>query len=129
MSKDNNISTLLANLSPQLNEGKYVFVTTELINHVPFTEIISLIQEDEGFSLILKKEVADRLNLQYSYVASWITLSLPTSLDAVGLTAAFSNELAKKKISCNVVAGFYHDHIFVDHKDTKAALSVLNSMS
>jgi hypothetical protein len=129
VSKDNNISTLLANLSPQLNEGKYVFVTTELINHVPFTEIISLIQEDEGFSLILKKEVADRLNLQYSYVASWITLSLPTSLDAVGLTAAFSNELAKKKISCNVVAGFYHDHIFVDHKDTKAALSVLNSMS
>ncbi len=129
MSKDNNISTLLANLSPQLNEGKYVFVTTELINHVPLTEIISLIQEDEGFSLILKKEVADRLNLQYSYVASWITLSLPTSLDAVGLTAAFSNELAKNKISCNVVAGFYHDHIFVDHKDTKAALSVLNSMS
>lgn len=129
MSKDNNIYTLLANLSPQLNEGKYVFVTTELINHVPLTEIISLIQEDEGFSLILKKEVADRLNLQYSYVASWITLSLPTSLDAVGLTAAFSNELAKNKISCNVVAGFYHDHIFVDHKDTKAALSVLNSMS
>lgn len=129
MSKDNNIYTLLANLSPQLNEGKYVFVTTELINHVPLTEIISLIQEDEGFSLILKKEVADRLNLQYSYVASWITLSLSTSLDAVGLTAAFSNELAKNKISCNVVAGFYHDHIFVDHKDTKAALSVLNSMS
>lgn len=129
MSKDNKLSTLLANLSPQLNEGKYVFVTTELINHVPLTEIISLIQEDEGFSLILKKEVADRLNLQYSYVASWITLSLPTSLDAVGLTAAFSNELAKNKISCNVVAGFYHDHIFVDHKDTKAALSVLNSMS
>ena len=129
MSKDNKLSTVLANLSPQLNEGKYVFVTTELINHVPLTKIISLIQEDEGFSLILKKEVADRLNLQYSYVASWITLSLPTSLDAVGLTAAFSNELAKNKISCNVVAGFYHDHIFVDHKDTKAALSVLNSMS
>lgn len=129
MSIDNKLSKLLANLSPQLNEGKYVFVTTELINHVPLTEIISLIQEDEGFSLILKKEVADRLNLQYSYVASWITLSLPTSLDAVGLTAAFSNELAKNKISCNVVAGFYHDHIFVDHKDTKAALSVLNSMS
>ena len=129
MSKDNKLSTLLANLSPQLNEGKYVFVTTELINHVPLTEIISLIQEDERFSLILKKEVADRLNLQYSYVASWITLSLPTSLDAVGLTAAFSNELAKNKISCNVVAGFYHDHIFVGHKDTKAALSVLNSMS
>ena len=129
MSKDNKLSTLLANLSPQLNEGKYVFVTTELINHVPLTEIISLIQEDEGFSLILKKEVADRLNLQYSYVASWITLSLPTSLDAVGLTAAFSNELAENKISCNVVSGFYHDHIFVDHKDTKAALSVLNSMS
>ena len=129
MSKNIKLSKLLANLSPQLNEGKYVFVTTALINHVPLTEIISLIQEDEGFSLILKKEVADRLNLQYSYVASWITLSLSTSLDAVGLTAAFSNELAKNKISCNVVAGFYHDHIFVDHKDTKAALSVLNSMS
>jgi hypothetical protein len=47
----------------------------------------------------------------------------------VGLTAAFSKALTEEDISCNVVAGYFHDHIFVDKKDAQKALAVLNKFS
>ena len=86
-------------------------------------------REEEGVTLIVKKELADQLRFQYNYVASWITLTAHSSLAAVGLTAAFSKALAEEAISCNVVAAFYHDHLFVDKKDTEAAMHILAGLS
>ena len=88
-----------------------------------------LFREKEGITLILKKEIADKLNLNYSLITSWITLTIHSSLEAVGLTAAFSKALADNGISCNVVAAFYHDHIFVDQKETEKAMMILNTFS
>ena len=71
----------------------------------------------------------DKLGLNYSFVASWITLTVHSSLEAVGLTAAFSKALAEKGISCNVVAAFYHDHLFVRQQDAAAAMETLKGLS
>jgi hypothetical protein len=73
--------------------------------------------------------LADSLNLAYIFCASWITLTVHSSLHAVGLTAAFSKRLADRDISCNVIAGYYHDHIFVDKKDKDKAIEILNKFS
>ncbi len=112
-------------MHPTLNEGEYVFCTVADLNGIPTDQILSFFKETEGFTLILTKSLADQWQLDYSFVAAWITLTVHSALDAVGLTAAFSNALADAGISCNVVAGYYHDHIFVDKKDAEQAMEVL----
>jgi hypothetical protein len=77
----------------------------------------------------MEKQLADSLNLNYTYVAAWITLTVHSSLEAVGLTAAFSNALASHRISCNVVAAYYRDHIFIAQKDAEKAMQVLEALS
>jgi hypothetical protein len=67
--------------------------------------------------------------LEYSFTASWITLTVHSSLTAVGLTASFSKALSDENISCNVVAAYFHDHIFVDAKDASRAMEVLERFS
>lgn len=124
-----NIDQLLSNMTPELNKGKYVFVSIQNLTSISSDDVICLFRESEGITIILDKNKADELNLTYNFVAAWITLTVHSSLNAVGLTAAFSSELASHGISCNVVAGFYHDHIFVDYNNADKALSVLNQLS
>ena len=91
--------------------------------------MISFFKEQEGYTMIVEKKTADEWKLSYQYIAAWITLHVHSSLEAVGLTAAFSKALGDAGISCNVVAAFYHDHIFVDIKDGERAMEVLRKLS
>jgi hypothetical protein len=129
MSGETDIHTLLKNMTPALNEGEYVFCTLSSIGSLNPDDVIGTFKEKEGWTVILNKALADKLSYEYSYIASWITLTIHSSLDAVGLTAAFSKALAEASISCNVVAAYYHDHIFVDIKDAGKAMEVLRQLS
>ncbi|MFK7906736.1 MAG: ACT domain-containing protein [Chitinophagales bacterium] len=131
MAGETNINRLIASMSPQLHEGEYVFVTLKEAeaNKIPRSVPIFEFKETEGITLILERQTADKLGLDYDFVLAWITLKIHSSLEAVGLTAAFSTELGKHGISCNVVAAFYHDHIFVAEKDADRAVQVLEDLS
>lgn len=89
--------------------------------------MLMIFREEEGWTVVLRKAMAEQLGIPFTYTARWLTLSVHSSLEAVGLTAAFSNALAKDHISCNVVAGYYHDHIFVAPEDAERAMAVLVS--
>jgi hypothetical protein len=152
MTGETNLATLLKTAKPEHIPGDYVFCTVadaDVVakagmvadagagNHaaampdaaaVPAGEIVMQFKEREGTTLIIHKELADRLQLEYSFVAAWITLTVHSSLAAIGLTAAFSTALASRGISCNVVAAYYHDHIFVDKRDLEAAMEVLRGL-
>jgi hypothetical protein len=129
MSGEKNLRKLIKEMKPVLNTGKYVFTTLSNIDKIPRSETIFEFKEKEGITIVLEKSKADELNVSYQFIASWITLEIHSSLEAIGLTAAFSGELAKYNISCNIVAGYYHDHIFVDHKDGEKALKRLIAFS
>ncbi len=126
---ETNLDKLIANMEPVLNEGEYVFATVSNTTAIPRAITICEVKEKEGTTVVLKKEDAERLGVAYEFIASWITLNIHSALEAVGLTAAFATALGKHNISCNVIAGYYHDHIFVAVKDRDKAMEVLKTMS
>ncbi|WP_431125346.1 ACT domain-containing protein [Flagellimonas flava] len=129
MAGETNLSTLIANMEPELSPIAFVFVTVDDLSTLNLSKVHGFYREKEGITLILEKTVADNLGLSYDFVASCITLRIHSSLEAVGLTAAFSNTLAKQGISCNVVAAYYHDHIFVDTINATKAMDALVEMT
>jgi len=129
MTEETNLDKILKTMNPKLNEGEYVFCSVNEVGDLSFSDIILFFKEEEGFTIVVEKKLADKLHLKYTFIASWITLKVHSSLAAVGLTAAFSKALADENISCNVVAGYFHDHIFVDRKDAEMAMMVLERFS
>jgi hypothetical protein len=128
MSGITDIQTLLKTMTPELHAGEYVFCVVPALDDIVMKDVICFFREAEGITIIVTKATADALGLAYDYIAAWITLTVHSSLQAVGLTAAFSAALAKVGISCNVIAGYYHDHIFVTHADADRAMEALKAL-
>jgi hypothetical protein len=76
----------------------------------------------EGNATILKKSWLIP-KPRIASVMAWITLTVHSSHEAVGLTAAFSS-LSQEKISCNVVAAYYQ--VLFDKKDSSKTMEILN---
>jgi hypothetical protein len=84
--------------------------------------------EAEGLTLVVSKEAADGEGLAYQGTFRCIRLEVHSSLHAVGLTAVVAKALAKHDISANMIAGYYHDHIFIPSDKADLALRVLESI-
>lgn len=129
MTPKSNLNELLKEMQAELQAGEYVFTLIEKHKPIPNIDIIGQFSEKEGKTLILERSKADQLGLSYQYIASWITLNVHSALNSVGLTAAFSNALATRGISCNVIAAYHHDHIFVAIEDSEKAMNTLKALS
>jgi len=127
MSGETNLQKLLQDMKPELNEGKYVFCIVDSAQRAAPLNPLCMFQEQEAVTVILAKHQADEAALPYSLVCAWITLTVHSSLEAVGLTSAVSKALADAEISCNMVAAYYHDHIFVPIEAAKRAMDQENS--
>ena len=128
MTAESDLATLLASLTATARDERYVYVS---VSHEDAEAMgaAAAIVEDEGTTLVLPQAEADALGLAYDYVAGWITLEVYSALHAVGLTAAVSGALADAGISCNILAGFHHDHLLVPADELDAALDVLNGLA
>ncbi|MGJ8682364.1 ACT domain-containing protein [Paraglaciecola sp.] len=123
---ETNLTKLLASMSPKLMVGEYVFCSVQG-EYAEFCKLspLATFLEEEGLTLVLSKEVALANQLAFESVFKGITLTVHSSLDAVGLTAAISTKLAEKGISANVIAAYYHDHIFVQKEKAELAMQAL----
>ncbi|MCU1517083.1 MAG: family acetyltransferase [Pseudarthrobacter sp.] len=128
MTGEKNLQTLLASIHPVLREGEYVYVLWP--HGRPLVAgIEAAVREAEGLTVVLPRAEADSQGLAYDFVAAWITLQVHSELEAVGLTAAVSRALTDAKISCNVLAGFHHDHLLVPVSDAARALEALAELA
>ena len=131
MAGETNLQKMLATLSPELSAGEFVFCTfadAAYGDHDHLAPMAS-VRETEGLTLVVDRERAERDGLACSPPFRCITLKVHSSLDAVGLTAAFSRELTDHGISANVIAGYYHDHIFVQSARATDAMEVLEALA
>ncbi|MFF4849357.1 ACT domain-containing protein [Streptomyces sp. NPDC001194] len=130
MSGESDLRKLLSGMRPELHEGRYVFCTVPAATAPPAgTTPVATVLEAEGLTLVLRQEEADAAGLAYDYSAGWITLRIHSALDAVGLTGAFAAELAAHGLSCNVIAGYHHDHLFVPAERAAEAVAVLEELA
>ncbi|EOU2462955.1 ACT domain-containing protein [Vibrio navarrensis] len=130
MSAITDLDLLLKSMSPKLLDGEYVFCCVDgpLADHLHL-EPMATFREQEGLTLVVSRDKAELGGLTFDGIFRLITLTVHSSLQAVGLTAAFASQLAKHGISANVIAGYYHDHIFVPQEKAQAALQALESLA
>lgn len=115
-------------MRPHLAAERYVFTSVDGVVPEGVTPVVT-VAEAEGLTLVVRREEADAAGLAYDFVAGWITLRVHSALEAVGLTAAVSTALADAGISCNVVAGFHHDHLFVPYVQADHAVALLHRLA
>ena len=120
-----NLHDILGALRPSVRQGSFVYVT---LPTPPEVEAYARIVEDEGITLVVDQSTADEHGWEYEGVFAWITLQVHTSLTSVGITAAVSTALARVGISCNVLAGYYHDHLLVPAGSVDEAIDVLGGL-
>ncbi|MBQ4877482.1 ACT domain-containing protein [Pseudoalteromonas luteoviolacea] len=131
MSGETNLSVLLASMEPVLSTQLYVYcvVSERQLAHLSLSKIHGMFREKEGVTVIISKAYVQEADINYQGDYRCITLNVHSSLEAVGLTAAFAAALGEEGLSANVVAGYYHDHIFVQNECADKALQCLIKLS
>jgi len=143
------LNELIRSMRPYLDPNSYIYCTIPHdLNHekalprIPDgVEIDALIRESEGWTLISpatsleshpgyfihydEAKAAGQVKARWAFKCRKITLLVHSSLEAVGLTAAVCRVLTPVNVSCNVVAGFHHDAIFVEEGDEVKAMVAL----
>lgn len=118
---------MLASLAVTRRDGVFTFVAVR----EPTPELVArahgVVREADATTLVLPVDIATDHGLPVTVEMAWLTLTIQSSLEAVGLTAAFSRMLGDAGIPCNVLAGHDHDHILVPVPDADAAVAVLTA--
>jgi len=112
-----------------MREGIFVFCTIVEGGGIPAVNPLLTFREREGTTLVLRREEAEAAGLSHQFASRLITLTVHSSLEAVGFLAAVTARLAEAGIAVNAVSAFYHDHLFVPEHRADEALGLLQTMS
>jgi uncharacterized protein len=129
MTGETNLQLLLRNMRPVLSAEPYGYAVAVQGEALSLDNIFATVREDEGLTLVAATDILNRAGLTYTGPWARITLHVHSSLEAVGLTAAFATALGTAEISANVIAGNCHDHIFVQWEKRHDAMRTLRTLS
>lgn len=127
MSGELDLAKMLATLTVQRRPEPVTMVTVS----EPVAlggDIYMVLAESEGTTVVATVAEAKRRGWNVDFTAAWLTIEVHSSLEAVGLTAAMSRVLTDQSIPCNVLAGYYHDHLLVPLDAADQAIAALHSL-
>ncbi len=128
MTGETDLAKMLASLRVRRREDPVTLVSLpSAVDLGPGIEAV--IAEEEGTTVVVSLAEAERRGWTYGFEAAWLTIEVHSSLAAVGLTAALSSALAARGIACNVLAGYYHDHLLVPLEQADAAIEAVEALS
>ncbi len=128
MSGLTDLKDTLDSLKVSCDEIEYSFASVPDDSLISRDKVLATFQENGRLAVIAPKEFLDSKEIENEGPYAKLTIDVHTSLELVGLTAVMATKLAKNGISANVVAAFYHDHVFVQYDLRKKAIELLESL-
>lgn len=126
MPGERDLQLMLRTLAVERRPGTFTFVTGDW--PALATVAHATVDEAEGRTLVVTVADAEAAGAPVGFRAAWLTLTVHSALEAVGLTAAFARALGDAGIACNVLAGFHHDHLLVPDDRADEAVAVLAAL-
>lgn len=123
-----NLKEVLNSLQVSCDNVKYGFATVPSESDISLEDVLGTFKENEGLTVIASIDYFTSKHISFEGPFVKLTIDVHTSLELVGLTAAFATKLAEKNIPTNVIAGHYHDHIFVQHELRDQAMAALSEL-
>lgn len=123
-----NLQQTLQSLKVICDDIQYGFAGVADESQIERDEVLATFHENDRLAIIAPKDYLDSLGIENESPYAKLTIDVHTSLELVGLTAVMATELAKYGISANVVAAFYHDHVFVQYELRQKATQLLESL-
>ncbi len=130
MSNRTSLQDVLQSIDPSLSSETYVYVgvPTQSLLKVLGYEPIAFFRENEGITLLMRKEDADNNFLKYDGEYCKITLDVPFSEASTGLTAIVSSALAKAGIDIKPIQTVYNSYIMINKDDAHTALEIMQAL-
>lgn len=130
MNPESNLQKLFATMEPELQPGAYVFASVTVDDSkIAQGTVVGWFRESEGITLILERSAAIAAGIEFTFPSRMITLTVHSSLEAVGFLALITERLAAAGISVNAISAYYHDHLFVPLQEADQAMHILLAIS
>lgn len=127
MTGETDLAKMLSTLSVQRRDDAVTLVSIEGPIELG-NGIEALMMESEGTTVVATLDEAERRGWPIDFKAAWLTVEVHSSLESVGLTAVMSRALSERGIPCNVLAGYYHDHLLVPMGRADEAVEALEAL-
>ena len=122
------LAVLLSSMRPELHAGTWAWCALPPGTPTDGLDAVATMREAEATTVVVDEGQAVARGWPVAFRSAWITLTVHSDLAAVGLTAAFARALGDAGISCNVIAGVHHDHLFVPVERAADAMAALHAL-